>query len=79
MIDGCLDWQTNGLVRPETTIAATNDYFSEQDLFRQWLEDRCDANPNNTGMWDRSADLFASWGHYAEAAGEKAGSGTVRS
>lgn len=29
----------------------------------------------NTALWDRSADLFASWTSYAEAAGEKAGNG----
>ena len=42
-IDGCLDWQRNGLVRPESVVAATDDYFSDQDLFGQWLEEdvRC--------------------------------------
>jgi putative DNA primase/helicase len=39
MIEGCLDWQKNGLVRPASIEAATEAYFSEQDLFGQWLED----------------------------------------
>jgi putative DNA primase/helicase len=75
MIDGCLDWQANGLVRPESALAATNDYFAEQDLFGQWLEDCCDTNRDDPNMWDRSADLFASWQKYAEAAGDKVGNG----
>ena len=32
MIDGCLDWQANGLVRPESVIRATESYFEDQDL-----------------------------------------------
>lgn len=31
-IAGCLDWQANGLVRPEIVTAATRDYFEDQDL-----------------------------------------------
>ena len=37
MIDGCLDWQESGLVRPDIVTAATAEYFDEQDLFSQWL------------------------------------------
>ena len=77
MIDGSLDWQKNGLVQPESIIAATNSYFDEQDLFGQWLADKCDVDPERTDMWDRSADLFASWSAYAAISGEKPG--TARS
>ena len=38
MIDGCLDWQKNGLVRPPVVTASTADYFSEQDTLAQWIE-----------------------------------------
>jgi putative DNA primase/helicase len=31
MIDGCLDWQRNGLVRPASVTEATAAYFDEQD------------------------------------------------
>jgi putative DNA primase/helicase len=73
MIDGCLDWQKNGLVRPESVNAATNDYFSEQDVFRQWLDDECDVEPGNDYKWETTAELFASWTSYAKAAGELPG------
>jgi putative DNA primase/helicase len=42
MIVGCLDWQTKGLIRPACVKAATKDYFDDQDLLGQWIEDRCD-------------------------------------
>lgn len=73
MIDGCLDWQRNGLVRPASVAAATADYFAEQDLFAQWLEDECDVEPGNAYKWETTAALFASWTGYAKAAGEHPG------
>src|SRR5262249_40615227 len=36
MIDGCLDWQANGLVRPDVVKVATDNYFADQDTFGQW-------------------------------------------
>jgi putative DNA primase/helicase len=36
LIDGCLDWQeANGLVRPQSVLSATEEYFVTQDLFSQ--------------------------------------------
>lgn len=69
-IDGCLDWQTNGLVRPAVVVDATREYFEDQDVFGQWLEECCERELHHK---DTSAELFASWKRYAEAAGERAG------
>jgi len=71
MIEGCLDWQANGLVRPQVVLATTEHYFEDQDLFGQWLEECC-----NQGFheWDSVADLFESWKTFSEMNGEKAGS-----
>lgn len=73
MVAGCLEWQTSGLVRPESVIEATEAYFSDQDLFRQWLDDECDVEPDNSHKWETASDLYASWSVYAKAAGEEAG------
>jgi putative DNA primase/helicase len=73
MIDGCLDWQANGLIRPAVIVEATNDYFDEQDLFGQWLEEFCDVEKDNPYKWENATELFKSWQIYAEAAGEKPG------
>jgi hypothetical protein len=73
MIDGCLAWQEHGLVRPEVVQVATEDYFSEQDLFGQWLEERVERT-HTTTTTETSTRLFLNWCSYADAAGEKPGS-----
>jgi putative DNA primase/helicase len=77
MIDGCLDWQANGLMRPAIIVEATNEYFNEQDLFGQWLGELCDVEPDTPHKWENATDLFKSWKMYAEAAGEKTGNHEV--
>lgn len=70
-IDGCLDWQRTGLRPPDAVQAATADYLAEEDAFSLWLTEcteRRDWSRENT------ADLFASWRRWAEAAGEFVGS-----
>lgn len=70
MIEGCLDWQANGLVQPQSVASATESYFADQDLFGQWLADECDVDPENDAKWESVAALYASWSAYAKAAGE---------
>jgi putative DNA primase/helicase len=77
MIDGCLDWQKNGLSRPDCVQVATKEYFDEQDLLGQWIEDRCDVRIGDPKMWDRSADLYDNWKEFSEKAGEPAGTKTA--
>jgi putative DNA primase/helicase len=74
MIDGCLDWQKQGLTRPASVLEATADYFSSQDVFGQWLQDECDVEIGNHYKNEINGILFASWRAYAERAGESAGS-----
>jgi putative DNA primase/helicase len=73
MIEGCLDWHENGLIRPASVTAATEAYFSDQDIMARWLEEACDADPENPHKWESSRELYASWATYAKAAGEEAG------
>lgn len=75
MIDGCLDWQENGLVRPAIVTGATDEYFATQNTFAQWLEDDCDADPLSPGLWASFNDLYASWTNYAKRTGEAHGGG----
>jgi putative DNA primase/helicase len=70
MVEGCLDWQMNGLVRPDVVLSATADYFSEQDTVHQWVEELCKLGPRQS---DTLAVLFKSWSDYALANGEKPG------
>ncbi len=71
MLDGCLDWQIHGLVRPEVVLDATQNYFDDQDLFGRWIEESCDTGPRK---WEPTGVLFASWQRFAKANGEEAGS-----
>lgn len=66
-IEGCLDWQMHGLVRPKVVLEATSDYFGEQDLVRQWVDQACLVE---RGSAELSSDLFNSWAAWAKAAGE---------
>lgn len=69
-IDGFLDWQANGLVRPSAVTEATADYFESQDLLGQWIDDRCETGPTK---WESPRRLYNDWCEYSREAGEDPG------
>jgi putative DNA primase/helicase len=69
MIEGCQMWQRTGLVRPKVVLDATEEYFTEQDSIRQWIEECCDIGKGT--LSDTSSNLFRSWTTWANAHGEK--------
>jgi len=73
MIDGCLDWQRNGLLRPAVVTAATGVYFEEQNLFDDWIAESCDLERGNEWKSETASALFSSWAAYAKAAGAHPG------
>jgi phage/plasmid-associated DNA primase len=68
MIEGCLDSQKNGLIRPGIVAQATAEYFSEQNIVSAWVEDCCNVG---AGQFDTTADLFKSWTAHCLANGQK--------
>ena len=76
MINGCLDWQQNGLVRPQIVLDTTADYFNDQDTFREWIEECCQVGIHVDGQpfADSNSSLFGSWANFAKARGEDPGS-----
>lgn len=72
-IRGCQAWRSEGLGQPGVVVAATAEYFGQQDLFSQWLEERCEVALGDRRVWSASAELFADWRKWVEAAGEFAG------
>ncbi len=81
MIAGCLDWQRrrqdsggSGLVRPDAVKAATADYFEGQDVFGQWIEEKCTLGPTKQ---EQSSALYRSWVAYAQRIGEEPQSQTA--
>jgi putative DNA primase/helicase len=73
MIEGCLDWQANRLVRPGVVKDATAEYFEQQDTFGQWLEARCIVDKANSYRKATTQELFASWTDFARGSNELVG------
>jgi putative DNA primase/helicase len=74
MIEGCLDWQKNRLVRPACVIEATEEYFSDQEVFPRWLEEECITHPGpGATISAASSVLYRSWSEYARSLGAKPG------
>jgi len=69
-LTGCLEWQKHGLARPESVTTATADYFTQQDLLGQWIEERCTTAGTD---WDTPAALFKSWAEFSRLSGEETG------
>jgi putative DNA primase/helicase len=70
-IDGCLEWQKQGLSPPAAVRNATEEYLTEEDAIANWINECCDVAPI---CRQRKSELYASWNRWAEAAGEYAGS-----
>ena len=71
MIEGCLEWQSEGLQPPVAVIEATDAYLTAEDAMAAWLDEKCERSPN---AWTSSTLLFGSWSAWATAAGELVGS-----
>jgi P4 family phage/plasmid primase-like protien len=71
MIEGCLDWQANGLVRPAIVAEATAEYFDDQDTLGQWLEEHCIREKRE---FEVQAKLYQSWKGFADRQGDRPGS-----
>ena len=41
MVQGCLDWQRDGLREPEAVMLATGEYKADSDVLGRWLDDEC--------------------------------------
>lgn len=67
MVEGCLAWQRDGLQRPKVVIEATAEYFAEQDLQAQWVEECCECDKLGG---ESSANLYASWRTFATGRSE---------
>ncbi|MBB3899963.1 phage/plasmid primase, P4 family [Roseococcus suduntuyensis] len=67
MIEGCLDWQEHGLVRPAIVVDATAEYFEQQDAFSLWLKECCIIGPPASA---KPGELLASFTGWCQRNGE---------
>ena len=71
-VEGCLEWQREGLGVPKAVEAATERYREEMDPLRDFLEDRCVISP---GAWIASASLFGAYEDWRKETGARELSG----
>jgi len=62
MIDGCLEWQQQGLRRPQVVTQATEEYFEQQDVFRTWADEEC---VRDAILRERPGILLANFNNWA--------------
>jgi putative DNA primase/helicase len=67
-VQGCLDWQANGLGQPNAVYQATADYRSEMDVVGRFLEEGCIIQPE---AQVRAAELYAAYCDWCHASGEE--------
>jgi P4 family phage/plasmid primase-like protien len=66
-IDGWLDLQANGRIRPAIITAATREYLDDENAIAAWLAERCELGPLHEVTLK---GLFADWKTWCEATGE---------
>jgi len=69
-IEGCMEWQRDGLRPPAAVRFSTDDFFENADSVGRWVSEHCESA---TDAWTLSKDLYASWKSWAEANGEYVG------
>jgi putative DNA primase/helicase len=69
MIDGCLDWQRQGLGTAAAIQQASDQYFDQQDVFGSWLEERCILA---VMLSTRTGELYSDYQTWCIANGEAA-------
>jgi putative DNA primase/helicase len=70
MVDGCAEWEGEGLAQPEAVREATDAYLAAEDALAEWMREKCHRSATSYAL---TSDLFASWKSWAEAAGEPVG------
>jgi putative DNA primase/helicase len=67
MILGCLRWQEQGLNPPARVLAATDEYFTDENTFAAWLAECC---AQARDCRETLQTLFTSWQSWCQANGE---------
>lgn len=68
MVQGCRDWQRDGLTMPDEVRIATAEYRDAEDLLAQFIAERCVTGANNRCKLSTLYGAFKAW---SEAFGER--------
>lgn len=69
MIEGCLEWERDGLRPPAIVKESTEQYLGAEDSLQQWIDESCQLG----GYFEASKVLFYSWSKWCESSGEFVG------
>jgi P4 family phage/plasmid primase-like protien len=61
MIEGCLEWQKNGLNPPEIILNASRDYLDTEDRIGCWINEQCEVGPDKGESSSRLYSAFRQW------------------
>lgn len=68
LVQGCFEWQQQGLNPPKVVLEATEEYRTEMDRIQLWLEECCEADSKAITSF---ADLYASYESWCKEVGEE--------
>ena len=68
VIEGCLEWQRDGLQPPPSVRAATADYRTAEDALAPFIEEYCIVDPNAEST---AGDLYKGYSAWCGASGER--------
>jgi putative DNA primase/helicase len=69
MIEGCLEWQSNGITLPAVVVQANKEYFNQQDIFGRWVDEHLERSQTAE---ENATKLFEDWSKFAEQMNEEA-------
>ena len=69
-VEGCLDWQHNGLRPPQAVLDFTSEYRREENIIQRFLDDCCRVESRLACL---TAELFAAYKRWCETGNERAG------
>jgi P4 family phage/plasmid primase-like protien len=67
-VEGCLEWQREGLTAPDEVRKATGAYRSEMDVIGAFLRDECEVGKDYSATFK---EVFTRYEEWCEEAGEK--------
>jgi len=70
-LEGCLDWQCNGLTPPVGVKAATDEYRDNMDILSTWIDECCvvSTKDNTEDLSSPTNALYVSYNDYCKNAG----------
>lgn len=68
MVEGCLQWQREGLHTPSVITDAVSEYRSESDVIGRFIEECCDVNVNRRV---KAGTLYQRYKEFCEIGGER--------